>query len=66
MLRYSLALPEAAAAIEAAVEAVLDEGFRTSGIGASASAARMVATSETGRLIAERIGPVRISEPAAA
>jgi 3-isopropylmalate dehydrogenase len=39
MLRYSLAMPEAADSIEAAVGKVIEEGCRTSDIGGSASTA---------------------------
>lgn len=74
MLRHSLAMPQAASAIEAAVEAVLDEGYRTSDIAlpdvsdaASGGAGfRPVTTAEMGRLIAERTGQVHLREPAAA
>ncbi|MBI3974203.1 MAG: 3-isopropylmalate dehydrogenase [Chloroflexi bacterium] len=74
MLRHSFALPEAAAAVETAVEAVLDEGYRTpdvagaagAGAGAEAVAIRIVTTAEIGRLVAERVAQIRITEPAAA
>jgi 3-isopropylmalate dehydrogenase len=59
MLRYSLALPEAAGAVEAAVQAVLDDGYRTPDI-AGGAGARVVKTAELGRLVAERIGQMRI------
>ena len=59
MLRHSLAQPEAADAIEAAVQSVLDEGVRTADI-AGGENVRVVKTAEMGRLIAERVGQLRI------
>jgi 3-isopropylmalate dehydrogenase len=53
MLRYSLALEKEAAAIEAAVEAVLQEGFRTYDI--MDKGKTKVGTKEMGDLIAGRI-----------
>ncbi len=53
MLRYSLDLDEAAAAIEAAVQKVLSEGYRTTDI--MSEGMKLVGTSEMGDLIAERI-----------
>jgi 3-isopropylmalate dehydrogenase len=61
MLRHSLAMPEAADAVEHAVDDVLTEGVRTPDIaGDDPASVRVVATAEMGRLIAERIGQVRI------
>lgn len=83
MLRYSFDMEEAAGTIEAAVQAVLDEGYRTPDIATepapdreagaqdgaqrsgapqdgSAGGERIVTTSQIGRLIAERIGQVRL------
>ncbi len=63
MLRYSLALPEAAAAVEDAVQRVLDEGYRTPDI--AEPGARIATTAEMGRLVAERIQAAGMSRPAA-
>lgn len=52
MLRYTLGLAKEADAIEAAVKAVLKDGFRTPDIAAGAAA---VTTSEMGTLIADRL-----------
>ena len=59
MLRYSLGLPEAAGAVEAAVQGVLDDGVRTADI-AGGEGVRVVRTQEMGHLIAERIEQLRI------
>ncbi|HHW44480.1 MAG TPA: 3-isopropylmalate dehydrogenase [Desulfotomaculum sp.] len=53
MLRYSFGLEEAAAAVEEAVTAVLDEGYRTPDI--MEPGKTEVSTGEMGRLIAERV-----------
>lgn len=53
MLRYSFDLDEAAAAIEKAVEAVLQEGFRTGDI--MSEGCKKVGCKEMGSLIAERV-----------
>jgi 3-isopropylmalate dehydrogenase len=53
MLRYSLGLNEAALALEKAVEAVLEAGYRTYDIMAQGKI--KVGTKEMGDLIAERI-----------
>jgi len=53
MLRYSLGLNEAALALEKAVEAVLEAGYRTYDI--MAKGKTKVGTKEMGNLIAERI-----------
>jgi 3-isopropylmalate dehydrogenase len=53
MLRYSLGLNEAAAALEKAVETVLEAGYRTYDIMAQGKI--KVGTKEMGNLIAERI-----------
>jgi 3-isopropylmalate dehydrogenase len=67
MLRYSLAMPQAADAIELAVQHVLDEGYRTPDIGGGIDGeTRLVTTTEMGRLIADRVGRVQMGEPAAA
>ncbi|HEX2033689.1 MAG TPA: 3-isopropylmalate dehydrogenase [Chloroflexota bacterium] len=64
MLRHSFAMPAAAAAVEGAVTAVLEAGYRTPDI--AAPGARIVTTAEIGQEIATRVGQVRITEPAAA
>ncbi|HVG98774.1 MAG TPA: 3-isopropylmalate dehydrogenase [Chloroflexota bacterium] len=70
MLRYSFGQEPAALAVEAAVQTVLDEGYRTADIASGPAAAgpgeRVVTTTELGALIAERAGRVRITAPAAA
>jgi 3-isopropylmalate dehydrogenase len=75
MLRYSFNREDAAQAVEGAVQAALDEGYRTADIatagqgaagGAAGEAERVVTTAEMGRAIAERVGRVRITAPAAA
>ncbi len=53
MLRYSLGKDEAAAAVEAAVEKVLDEGYRTPDL--YAEGLKRVSTSEMGKLVADAI-----------
>jgi 3-isopropylmalate dehydrogenase len=53
LLRHSLDLEDEARAIEDAVEAVLDEGYRTLDI--SVDHAQLVGPQEMGDLIAERI-----------
>jgi len=53
MFRYSFQLPEQANAIEAAVDAVLNEGWRTADIATGGVAP--VGTKEMGRLIRERL-----------
>ena len=53
LLRYSLGLEEEAQAIERAVAAVLDEGYRTPDIHVDGGA--LVGSQEMGDLIAERI-----------
>jgi 3-isopropylmalate dehydrogenase len=53
MLRYSLAMPEAAAAIERAVSSVLREGYRTADIAPAGSP--VTGTVKMGGLIAEAI-----------
>ncbi len=60
MLRHSFALPEAAGAVESAVEAVLDEGYRTSDIAGDGKGVHVVKTGEIGRLIADHISHARI------
>lgn len=53
MLRYSLDLDDAAAAIEAAVAKVLKEGYRTTDI--MSEGMTLVGTDKMGDLIAERL-----------
>lgn len=53
MLRYSLDLDEAAAAVEAAVKQVLADGYRTADI--FSEGCKKVGTTEMGDLIASRI-----------
>lgn len=56
MLRHSLSLPEAADAIEAAVEAALREGYRTADI--AGPGISPIGTKKMGDLVAERVtGP---------
>lgn len=54
MLRYSLGLPQEAAAIEKAVEVVLDKGYRTRDITQPGS--RTVSTREMGEAVAAAVG----------
>jgi len=54
LLRYSLGLEDEAAAVEAAVVATLEAGYRTRDI--AEKGARLVGTREMGSLIADRIG----------
>ena len=60
MLRHSFALPEAAGAVESAVEAVLEDGYRTSDIASDGKGVHVVKTDEMGRLIAERVERMRV------
>lgn len=53
MLRYSFGLEEAALAVERAVAAVLEEGYRTADI--MEPGKKLVGTLEMGRLIAEKV-----------
>jgi 3-isopropylmalate dehydrogenase len=59
MLRWSLGCPEAAEAIEAAVDAALDAGYRTKDLlppdGGDAAAFQVVGTKEMARVIGDRI-----------
>jgi 3-isopropylmalate dehydrogenase len=66
MLRSSFGMAEAAQTVEGAVAAVLADGYRTPDIAAGAPGERLVTTAELGRLVAGRIGQIRITEPAAA
>ncbi|MGI8423971.1 MAG: 3-isopropylmalate dehydrogenase [Chloroflexota bacterium] len=59
MLRFSLKMGDAADTVEGAVQAVLDDGFRTSDI-AGGEGVRVVKTEEFGRLTAERVEQLRI------
>lgn len=54
MMKYSLGMSEAGAAVEAAVNAVLDEGYRTADI--MSEGCVKVGTTEMGGLIADRVG----------
>lgn len=53
MLRYSFDLEEEASAIEAAVEKVLDEGYRTGDIASEGT--KIVGCAKMGELVAERV-----------
>jgi 3-isopropylmalate dehydrogenase len=56
LLRYSLSLPKEADAVERAVEAVLDAGWRTGDIsGTDADVSRLVGTRMMGDLVIEEI-----------
>jgi len=59
MLRWSLGRPDAAAAIDAAVDSALDEGYRTADLlpsdAAEAAACTRVGTAEMARVIGDRI-----------
>jgi 3-isopropylmalate dehydrogenase len=55
MLRWSLGQAEAAAAVEAAVSHVLDDGFRTPDLASAAAGDRSVGTSGMADAIAERV-----------
>jgi 3-isopropylmalate dehydrogenase len=59
MLRYSFGLEEEAAAVEAAVNAVLDQGFRTrdiAGLGGAAAGERVVGTRAMGEAVLKALG----------
>ncbi len=56
MLRFSFGATEAAAAIDAAVKAVIDEGYRTGDIYTAQEGQKKVGTAEMGDAIAARIG----------
>jgi 3-isopropylmalate dehydrogenase len=60
MLRYSFGMAEAADAVEAAVETVLEAGYRTADIAGDGAGVRVVTTAELGRLVAEHVGRARI------
>ena len=53
MLRYSLNMNQAANAIEAAVDAVLEQGYRTPDL--YAEGLKKVSTSEMGHLVAQEL-----------
>ncbi len=60
LLRYSFGLETEAKAIEAAVEKVLDEGYRTGDIAGSErdavkAAGKLVGTKAMGQLVVERL-----------
>ena len=52
LLKYSLCLPDLAAAVDEAVKIVIDKGVRTTDIGGTAK------TSEVGDAVAEELGKV--------
>ena len=54
MLRYSLSLQQEADAVEAAVENVINAGYRTEDLREAGK--KIVSTKEMGRLITEAIG----------
>jgi 3-isopropylmalate dehydrogenase len=56
MLRFSFGLGEAADAIEAAVKAVIDDGYRTGDIHTGDEGQKKVGTAEMGDAILERLG----------
>jgi len=56
MLRHSLEMPEAAAAVERAVKEVLQAGYRTEDI--RQEGAIVVGTDKMGTLVAERVGAI--------
>ena len=56
MLRYSLGLSQAGADVEAAVDRVLEDGYRTPDI-AEGDTGRVLSTSEMGQRIADAIAP---------
>ena len=55
MIRYSFGMDEAACAIEDAIEAILEEGYRTGDIYNKGTDQKLVKTDEMGDLIASRI-----------
>src|SRR5690606_37691028 len=55
LLRYSLGLEEEANAVEEAVDAVLDAGYRTADLTAGRSDVKQVGTREMGDLIVEHL-----------
>ncbi|PLX69826.1 MAG: 3-isopropylmalate dehydrogenase [Denitrovibrio sp.] len=55
MLRYTFAMDDAACAIEDAIEAILEEGYRTGDIYNKGTDQKLVKTDEMGDLIASRI-----------
>jgi len=55
MIRYSFGMDEAATSIEKAIEAILDEGYRTGDIYNKGTDQKLVKTDEMGDLIAARI-----------
>jgi 3-isopropylmalate dehydrogenase len=59
MLRYSFGLEKEAAAVEAAVNAVLDQGFRTrdiAGLGGADTGERIVGTRAMGEAVLKAMG----------
>jgi len=58
MLRHSLAMPEAAETMEAAVEAVLNDGYRTADIGGPGTT--VLTTEQLALRVADQIGQLRI------
>jgi 3-isopropylmalate dehydrogenase len=56
LLRHSFGLQQEAAAVEAAVDKVLAEGYRTRDIHSGAAGETQVGTTRMGALVAERLG----------
>lgn len=57
MCRYSLDMPEAAEEIEEAIEATLNDGFRTTDISSNPSKEYLVDTSEMGSAVLKHLNP---------
>lgn len=60
MLTYDLDRPDAAAILEAAVEAVLDQGYRTSDIKQDGDGCKLVGCQEMGQAVADLVASVAI------
>jgi len=58
MLRYSLAMPDAADTVEAAVESVLNDGYRTADIAGPGTT--VLTTEELAGRVADQVGQLRI------
>jgi len=65
LLRYSAGLDEEAAAVEAAVKKVLDEGYRTPDLARGDQSARVLSTGEVGSKVREVLVGARAGAPAA-
>jgi 3-isopropylmalate dehydrogenase len=65
LLRYSAGLDEEAAAVEAAVKKVLDEGYRTPDLARGDRSARILSTGEVGSKVREMLVAARADAPAA-